>query len=95
MPLGVEILSLLRLEEFGSNRQRRTIPPHPAHDVGRAGLLLPPASRKQLVGKVKPAPTRGYAVVATQGHLRGIPPYMKIQALEHTWKPLAEKDFGR
>ena len=45
VPLRVQVLALLGLEELGADRQRGLVPAHPAHDVGGAGRLLAPAAR--------------------------------------------------
>ena len=69
LPLRVQVLALLRLEELGADRQRRLVPAHAAHHVGGAGRLVPPAAGEQVVGEVEAAAAGGHAVVAAQREL--------------------------
>ena len=74
VPLRVQVLTLLGLEELGADGQRRRVPPHTAHDVGRAGLLLPPAAGQQVVRHVEAASTGRHVVVAPRRARRGLRP---------------------
>src|SRR5262245_23149196 len=93
IPLRMQVLTLLRLEELRSNSEARRVPAHAAHDVSRPCGLVRPAWRHQFIRQVK-APSAGWnAVVAEQRHRLWVPAYVNVARLEDA-RNLVSKSVG-
>src|SRR5262249_308276 len=90
VPLRMEILTLLRLEELGADRQARVAPSHPPHHVGGAGRLVSPARRHQFVRQVEATAAWWDAVVAEERCRLRVATNVNVATLEDARHNLAE-----